>query len=124
MNQSHTAMPTGSCPSRTRHACKTHSGFRFTTLDLLFLTAGAALLVFAAQKLYGPVFPKHHLERIQSGMSKDEVRSILGTPQKANAIEWTYWHSPNPGWVEIWFDRRGRVSSVNDESAFSSLSGS
>jgi hypothetical protein len=70
-------------------------------------------------RIIGPAVPKSLLMSIKPGMSKAEVRGILGAPKNiVGNCEWKYGPGENVGWVEVWFDAQGRVSHINDESAF------
>jgi hypothetical protein len=52
-------------------------------------------------------------------MTKSEVRAILGTPQMIQGDrEWVYSRWGNPGWVEVYFDEKGLLNRMNDESPF------
>lgn len=62
--------------------------------------------------------PRSQLNRLTIGMTKDEVRSVLGEPQKTGKDYWEYSRFGNQGWVEIHFDDAGRLAEVNDESVF------
>jgi hypothetical protein len=50
--------------------------------------------------------------QIKKGMSKDEVRSLLGTPHREESYEWDYWNSRFVGWIlRVHFGDGGQVTS-------------
>jgi hypothetical protein len=54
-------------------------------------------------------------------MSKSEVSAVLGPPQIIQSDQgWVYSRWGNPGWVEVYFDKKGCFDCVNDESPFRS----
>jgi hypothetical protein len=84
-------------------------------LILGFGCVGASILFIMAR----PAYDRTILARITPGMAKPQVSKLMGPPHHiANAYEWEYSRSGNAGWVEIWFDEQGLVTSINDESVF------
>jgi hypothetical protein len=63
---------------------------------------------------FGPVVSSIKLEKLE-GVTKDEVRRIVGEPEEISDNQWLYSWWPNQGWVSISFDGNGRVAVVNDE---------
>lgn len=63
--------------------------------------------------------PRHLLRQIAPGMTKAEVRDVLGDPQNREGdYQWEYRRWGNAGWVEVFFNKEGTVDYVNDESAY------
>ncbi|HBO45266.1 MAG TPA: hypothetical protein DD670_15325 [Planctomycetaceae bacterium] len=94
---------------------------RRTALTFIFGLLLLAVIVIAlgVYVMAGPVVPRSHLRQLKQGMSKSEVRAILGNPETAEEDrEWVYSRWGNPGWVEVYFDAEGRFDRVNDESPF------
>lgn len=63
------------------------------------------------------------LARLAIGMTKDEVRAVLGSPNdvKDGGAEWMTWEYArwgNAGYVALHFDATGRLAQINDESVF------
>lgn len=76
---------------------------------------GASILFIMAR----PAYNRMVLAKITPGMSKPQVSKLMGPPQHIrSAHEWEYSRSGNAGWVEIWFDEKGTVTDINDESVF------
>ncbi len=97
---------------------------QFSLAMLLFLVAVCALFIFFVTQCYrigGPAMPNYLMRQLRLGMTKEEVRRLLGPPEKVYDNTWIYSRKGNVGWVEIWFDE-DRLGSVNDESAFPALS--
>ena len=89
----------------------------------LFIWFIAALLLLSATLapvylMFRPALPTSTLNRIHIGMSKHDVRTILGEPRDINKYQWTYSRFGNNGWVAIMFDEKDKVLEINDESAF------
>ena len=77
------------------------------------------LLTIAAYVLARPAVDLSLLAEIKTGMTKQQVTSVLGQPNRTfGEDDWRYWRWGNTGWVEIQFDNLGRVDYVNDESSF------
>ena len=84
-------------------------------LILGFVCVGASILFIMAR----PAYDRTILAKITPGMTKPQVSKLMGPPQHmANAYEWEYSRPGNMGWVEIRFDKKGLVTSINDESVF------
>jgi hypothetical protein len=84
-------------------------------LILGFGCVGTSILFIMAR----PAYDRTILAKITPGMTKPQVSKLIGPPHYiANAHEWEYSRSGNAGWVEIWFDEKGLVTSINDESVF------
>ena len=81
-----------------------------------FLAAFVVTIAFAARTVLGPVIPRPQLEQLKKGMTKSEVRAILGDPKVIDGSQWIYTRWANPGWVEVYFDADERFRNVNDES--------
>jgi hypothetical protein len=80
-----------------------------------FGCVGASILFIMAR----PAYDRTILSQITRGMTKPQVSKLMGPPHHiASAHEWEYSRSGNAGWVEIWFDEKGLVTSINDESVF------
>ncbi|NQT16793.1 MAG: hypothetical protein HQ582_28810 [Planctomycetes bacterium] len=63
--------------------------------------------------------PRHLLRQVVPGITKAEVRDILGEPAEGeDSHTWVYQRWGNAGWVEVCFDEDGAVVEVNDESVF------
>jgi outer membrane protein assembly factor BamE (lipoprotein component of BamABCDE complex) len=76
-------------------------------------------ILFAIYVMVGPVIPRSQLQRLKPGMTKSEVTAILGPPRIVESEqEWVYSRTGNAGWVEVYFDVKGRFHRVNDESPF------
>ena len=84
------------------------------------LFAGITLaILIAIYVVAASVVPRYQLEQLRQGMSKSEVRAILGKPTFVEGDrEWVYRRWGNPGWVEVYFDEEGLFDHVNDESPF------
>lgn len=86
------------------------------------LIAGLCLLIAVAWLVYamiGPAVSRSRLAQIRMGMTKSEVREVLGEPsENGNLHQWEFSSPLNFGWVEISFDDQGRVTEINDESVF------
>lgn len=66
-----------------------------------------------------PAMRRHLLRQVKPGMTKAEVREVLGEPQDVEADwQWEYSRWGNAGWVEVAFNKDDRVTYVNDESVF------
>lgn len=85
---------------------------------LLAVVALGLMFVLPVSFALRPAVPIWKLKQVETGMTKQQVRDVLGEPQDIGDGEWTYSEWGNPGWVEISFDRSGRVTHINDESAF------
>lgn len=59
--------------------------------------------------------------QIQKGMKKEEVLTILGTPDRYDGNQIEYSRFLNQGWVEFAFDEKDELIWKNDESVFGSL---
>ena len=91
-----------------------------TIHKLLLVTAFTAVIVaaiVAVRKTLGPVRPVKLVERIERGMSPDEVKDILGPPSIVDSESMTYEACWNPGWLIVHFDESGCVSYVDHEIA-------
>lgn len=96
--------------------------WQFTLRHLFFSLLGLGLtltLVRGCYRVAGPAWPHSQLLQLRRGMSEAEVVDIMGKPSHiAQAgVEWEYFQTGNPGWVELWFSD-GRLDDVNDESGF------
>ena len=61
-------------------------------------------------------------DRIELGMSREQVTAILGNPDGIDGpTQIEYRRAFNAGWVEFTFDNTGRLIEKNDESVFVSL---
>ncbi len=81
----------------------------------------AALLAVPASGFYilvRPAMPYYQLNRLAVGMTKDEVRNVLGEPREIRDDSvWEYSRWGNQGWVDVHFDDTDRFVDFNDESA-------
>ena len=87
----------------------------------LALLAVLALLLLPCCGIYillRPAMPRAKLAQITKGMSKSDVRRVLGEPREKKASDWHFWRWGNAGWVTISFDGVEHVNQVNDESVF------
>mgnify|MGYP003333851251 CR=1 FL=1 len=76
-------------------------------------------LCWLIEAMIGPAVPRSRLRQIQPGMTKSEVRKLLGKPRGVEGDwQWEFARPLNVGWVEIWFDDQGCVTEINDESVF------
>lgn len=81
---------------------------------LLFLVSVPSLIAYLALR---PAVPFAKLARLKPGMSRAEVRAILGTPQDRVGDDCLiYRRFANPGWVEVYFDQHDKLDHFNDES--------
>lgn len=86
---------------------------------LVLLAVVISVPVVAIYIMARPAMPRHLLRQIAPGMTKAEVRHVLGEPQdREGDYQWEYWRWGNAGWVEVFFNEDGTVNYVNDESAF------
>ena len=84
-------------------------------LVLASVCVGAFMLFIMAR----PAYDRTILAQITPGMTKPQVLKLMRPPHHiAGMHEWEYSRSGNVGWVEIWFDEKGLVTSINDESVF------
>jgi hypothetical protein len=60
-------------------------------------------------------------ERIEKGMTKEQVVKILGMPDSFDGNQLEYSRFLNAGWVEFAFDEKDVLMWKNDESACGSL---
>ena len=90
------------------------SKLKLTAILTILLVLPLAVVVQALS----PVIGTSKLQRLEIGMSKEEVAEVLGQPSRERTSEraWEYEHFLNPGWVDIYFDSSGRMSGINDES--------
>ena len=66
-----------------------------------------------------PAYDRTVLAKITRGMTKPQVSKLMGSPQHiAGPNEWQYSRSGNAGYLQIWFDEKGKFSGINDESVF------
>ncbi len=94
---------------------------RYSLRLLLAILLVASVVLFLIRWSLGPVVSKSLLNQVKAGTSKERVVEKLGLPtHKHSENEWYYTRFCNPGWVEIMFDNEGKVSGLNDESAFPS----
>jgi len=77
-------------------------------ITLMLPVCAFALLVYYFES--SPV-KQDFIDRIEPGMTKDEVVSILGHPHRvyANGREWQYHRPLSWSWLSIWFDDNGEV---------------
>ncbi len=69
--------------------------------------------------LVRPAMPRSQLNRLVIGMTKDDVRNVLGEPREnREGSVWVYSRWGNAGWFEVHFDDASRFAEVNDESVF------
>ncbi|NLE37590.1 MAG: outer membrane protein assembly factor BamE [Pirellulaceae bacterium] len=91
---------------------------RRTALTFVFglLVLAVIVVTWGVYVVAGPVVPRSQLRQLKQGMSKSEVRAILGNPETAEEDQqWVYSRWGNPGWVEVHFDAEGRFDRVNSE---------
>ena len=86
--------------------------------SLLFVVWGLALVLGAAYILSRHAVPLSKLERLWPGITKAEIKKILGEPRQVVNGEWHFWRWGNAGWVQVSFDDHGQLKAVNDESVF------
>lgn len=90
--------------------------------SFLFAAAMSSLLVTLALPAFiiaRPAYNRTALSKILKGMTKQQVSTILGPPERINGEhEWEYSRWGNAGWVEVWFDENALVREINDESVF------
>ncbi len=110
-----------------------HGRISFNLRSMFFgLTVVSVLLglgIWLFETVTGPAVPLKQLRLLREDMTTAQVRSILGEPQhiytdsstqSPSYAAWIYESRFNPGWVELIFDPKGHLSSLNDESAFPS----
>ena len=69
------------------------------------LLVGLLLFMVTVYVTARPAVDRTLLSKVESGMTKQQVTSILGRPnQTSGDSEWLYWRWGNAGWVEVWFD--------------------
>lgn len=91
---------------------------RRSWIPLTIVTALFIVFIGVPYLLVRPAMPRSKLSRLAIGMTKDEIRTVLGEPHKTGENYWEYSRFGNQGWVEIHFDDAGRLVEVNDESVF------
>ena len=82
----------------------------FRTISALFF--GAWLLVGCAHPRGATVNLVALYKEIQIGMSRSEVRALLGEPSHYQSSQYDvtwYLPPPEPGTIAVWFDGHGRV---------------
>lgn len=87
-------------------------------IPLIVVAALLGFFVGVPYLLVRHAMPRSKLNRSETGMAKDEGRTVLGEPHKIGKDSWQYSRFENQGWVEIHFDDAGRLAEVNDESVF------
>lgn len=85
-------------------------GFAFVTVCCVLLAAGVGLV-----RHLGPIVPLSVEARLTPGMSKPQVRDLLGEPNKIEQSRWVYTRFANPGWCSIYWDDSDRLSDVDNE---------
>ncbi len=96
--------------TRAKHA--------FLPLVIIFLGLFATLAL-PAYILVRPAYSRAALSKLRNGMTKTQVSETLGAPERiCGTHEWEYSRWGNAGWVEVWFDEKGLVTGINDESVF------
>ena len=92
---------------------------RFSLRTLLVVTLLAALTVGSVVNCLGPIRPHSAVAKINEGMTQEDVRKILGTPNgKTSQESWSYERFMNPGWLVVYFDDAGCVQYVDHEPPF------
>jgi outer membrane protein assembly factor BamE (lipoprotein component of BamABCDE complex) len=96
---------------------------RFSPRQMLIATAAVLVMVIAAQiafvEIAGPVIPAALVNQLKAGMSRDEVRAMLGPPSQVdgNGV-WTYLKPLNPGWANVEFDDQENFVTFSQELAY------
>ena len=99
--------------------------WQFSLRAIMFVTLGIAVFIswskwsihYYRNVRPGLPIPRRVLRQIQPGMSKWRVRAILGSPTHvAGPRKWEYWRRGKTGWIEVLFDKKGRVMGVYDQS--------
>lgn len=81
---------------------------------LLSFSMFAMLVVWTQKQRVGT-----RARAIQSGMSTQQVRDIMGEPDRISSSDtWDYDAELRMGWVQVSFDKNGRVTGVSDETAY------
>ena len=94
---------------------------RSRDLRLLIAVLTSPLLIVGVLIHYAmqPVIPCSILRQIQLGDAEQKLLALLGEPaEKIDGQQWIYEHSLGAGWVSISLDAEGKVTDINDESAF------
>ena len=92
---------------------------RYSIRSLMMATTVVALGISALMHCLGPVRPETVVAQIQSGMSRDDVRQVLGFPNGDRSSQsWSYERTFNPGWLVVYFDANGKVTYVDHEPVF------
>ena len=91
-----------------------------TTLATIFLrTTGALFLIgifgfgLVLLQFSRPPFDLLKLQRLHGGMTKEDVRGILGQPRSVEAAAWHYARSMAWPIVHVHFDSSGRFESYD-----------
>jgi hypothetical protein len=54
--------------------------------------------------------------RLRRGMTMDQVRALLGEPERVNASINTYWYWGPPNYAEVYFDHQGKLAGWSEPS--------
>lgn len=86
---------------------------------LIVFAALVGIFIGVPYLVVRPAMPRVLLHRLKMGMTKDEVRAVMGEPPTTyEGGTWEYARFGNAGYVHLHFDDSGRLCDVNDESVF------
>ena len=96
---------------------------RSRDLRLLIVLLTTPVLIVGVLIFYAtrPVIPCSVLRQIRPGDGEQKLLALLGEPAEKIHDQWIYEHWLGPfgaGWVSISLNPGGKVSGINDESAF------
>ncbi len=75
------------------------------------------MILFLGRVLYLSALPvpPYKVAQLKVGMTKSEVRDILGEPEESGKHGWTYDTFFGIGWVTIYFDDDEKISWTDNE---------
>ena len=80
---------------------------RFITLSMLVLLSGCGVfdgITYKIPKQQGNITEEADFEKLEIGMSKEQVRFVMGTPMSVNSFNtdrWDYLYTYKPGHGEL-----------------------
>ncbi len=96
---------------------------RYSLRSLLISIGFLAFALTFAKLFYswaGPVIPASLVQQLEPGLTKEQVRRLLGTPTEADVSMWRYQRitSSSAGFFDLYFDENGKLDWYDDESHF------